>query len=626
MPDTFARMRQLTGSTTEWAANDLVIGYGEVAVELTPSGDAKLKVGDGVRRFSALPYASSQAASVAWDNITGRPTTFPPSTHTHTLQQVTGLVDSGGKLSLTIMPQSIMEKMDWRGLHTPTLALEYPVSPSAGDTWGIAGPAYTFTTGPLAGKTVSDGSGIVFDNSTWFRFGGGAGVNPADFVQQTDLVTSTTGPPQAGKVPKLNTSGRLDPSFINVPGQLNFRGTVNITAPPPVGVNQGDYWLVGIGGVAHSGWTGIAGQTLAVNDQVIWNGVQWVYTHTAGAASGFVPIDGSAPMTGPLSLSVNASPAAAHAVRFDRMTSAIAAIPSAVAQLGYTPLAPLNNLNDVANVGTARANLGLGTAATSPTSAFLATSSNLADVPDKSVARGNLGLGTAATASTAAFLATPSNLADVPDKAAARANLGVPDLSDIILKSIVDAAGDLIVATGDNTPARFAKGAAGQLLRSTSTGLEWASGPGSIAFLAHLAATAGLPGNSVATTIICPTIIYNIGGAYNGTTGVFTVPAGGAGLYQVNTKAVVATDSGSTSIDFALQHTIASPASTKRYGCLAATFASFTDYSLSIVLNLAVGDSIGIFASNPSTTSAGHVYAFGNVSQALTTLSAIKIA
>lgn len=544
MPDTFARMRQLAGTTVEWAANDLVIGYGEIAVELLSDGGARVKIGDGARRYSALPYASAQAATVAWENITGRPTTFPPSTHSHPTTQVTGLVDAGGKLSLNLFPQSIIEKMDWRGAHTPTAGAEYPASPAAGDTWGIAGPAYTFTGGSLAGKTVGEGSAIVFDNNTWWLMGGGPGVNPTDFVARTDLVTTTTGPPQAGKVPQLNTSGRLDPSFINVPGQLNFRGTVNITQPPPVGVNTGDYWLVGVAGVAHSGWTGIAGQTLAVNDMVIWNGVIWTYTRSPGAASGFVPIDGSAPMTGPLSLSTNASPVAAHAVRKDYLDTRIAAIPSAIAQLGFTPLNPANNLSELTNKATARANLQLGTAATAPATQFLATASNLSDVPDKSTARTNLGLGGAAVRADTFFLQSAQNLADVPDKALARSNLGVPDLSDIILKSIVDAAGDLIIGTGDNAVARMARGPNRATLRSTTAGLQW-DPIDAWSMQARGNFTMGNNWTSVVRPDTSPNISWDTDGLITDlNTGVVTFKR--AGLYQINAGIFVQLTSGSS--------------------------------------------------------------------------------
>lgn len=59
MTTDYKRMRQLTGVASAWAANDLVIGSGEVAFEQEPDGTVQLKVGDGTRRFSQLPVFPS---------------------------------------------------------------------------------------------------------------------------------------------------------------------------------------------------------------------------------------------------------------------------------------------------------------------------------------------------------------------------------------------------------------------------------------------------------------------------------------------------------------------------------------------------------------------------------------
>lgn len=78
MTDYFARQRQLTGTTAEWAANDLVIGLGELAIEIVSPGVARLKMGDGARNYSALPYydpASGSYVLKAGDTMTGTLTT-----------------------------------------------------------------------------------------------------------------------------------------------------------------------------------------------------------------------------------------------------------------------------------------------------------------------------------------------------------------------------------------------------------------------------------------------------------------------------------------------------------------------------------------------------------------------
>jgi hypothetical protein len=54
----------------------------------------KSKYGDGTTAWNSLPYTvatSAGGSSVAWNDVTGKPTTFTPSTHTHPISQVTDL-------------------------------------------------------------------------------------------------------------------------------------------------------------------------------------------------------------------------------------------------------------------------------------------------------------------------------------------------------------------------------------------------------------------------------------------------------------------------------------------------------------------------------------------------------
>jgi hypothetical protein len=81
-------------------------------------------------------------------------------------------------------------------------------------------------------------------------------------------------------------------------------------------------------------------------------------------------------------------------------TNAIAAGATAANNIGA--LAEANNLSDLVSASTARTNLGLGSAATQSTSAFLQPGNNLSDVASAATARTNLGLGTAAVKAASA--------------------------------------------------------------------------------------------------------------------------------------------------------------------------------------------------------------------------------
>ncbi len=80
--------------------------------------------------------------------------------------------------------------------------------------------------------------------------------------------------------------------------------------------------------------------------------------------------------------------AAATLLKKMTFTSLIAAVTSG---LGGTLLAVANNLSDLASASAARANLGLGTAATLASSALFQVANNLSEVANAANARANLG-------------------------------------------------------------------------------------------------------------------------------------------------------------------------------------------------------------------------------------------
>jgi hypothetical protein len=59
MADIHARMRQLILSAADWTATDPVLGLGEIGLEAAAGAVTKAKVGDGVKKWSALPTWST---------------------------------------------------------------------------------------------------------------------------------------------------------------------------------------------------------------------------------------------------------------------------------------------------------------------------------------------------------------------------------------------------------------------------------------------------------------------------------------------------------------------------------------------------------------------------------------
>ena len=78
-----------------------------------------------------------------------------------------------------------------------------------------------------------------------------------------------------------------------------------------------------------------------------------------------------------------------------------------------TPIAVSNGGTGSANASDARSALGLGTASTQATSAFLQPSNNLSDVAAASTARTNLGLGTIATQASNSIAVTGGTMSGV---------------------------------------------------------------------------------------------------------------------------------------------------------------------------------------------------------------------
>lgn len=81
------KIREAYDTEANWIKYNPVLLSGQLAYSSDKYG--KYKVGNGASRWSQLQYAT-----LGWGDITEKPSTFSPSTHTHPVSQVTGLTPS----------------------------------------------------------------------------------------------------------------------------------------------------------------------------------------------------------------------------------------------------------------------------------------------------------------------------------------------------------------------------------------------------------------------------------------------------------------------------------------------------------------------------------------------------
>lgn len=225
-------------------------------------------------------------------------------------------------------------------------------------------------------------------------------------------------------------------------GGLTYKGTFNATAGTPDISNalQGDLYVIDVAGT-------IYGQTWAINDHLLVNAdMGGVISNSKidkvdntsdtalqiannlsdlnnastartnlGLGTAAVEDTGTAVGDMPILVDIGGGVAGFSAVDGSNLTGITASGSLLVA----------NNLSDLNNVTTARTNLGLGSAATTASTDYLAVSNNLSDLNNVTTARSNLGLGTAATTASTDYLAVSNNLSDLNNTTTARTNLGL---------------------------------------------------------------------------------------------------------------------------------------------------------------------------------------------------------
>lgn len=239
MATEFARFQMLFGTTAEWSANSSFVALvGEFMVDTDTN---QVKIGDGVSTYAALPFVGS-----------GLGVNFATSAE----------VLAGLLTNVAVAPD--------------TLLANYPQKAAGANPQSISADWSLNASNTLAGRTT-----ITLQPRT-----GASGVNdamPRSYVDGLFSGAISAGAGDAGKAPILDSSGKLDTSFIPTENLPGYRGLFNpVTGSPalqdtsgggvtPVAIS-GDYFIAEDSGFYNFA-TGTPGAGTTVNEgaQVIFN-------------------------------------------------------------------------------------------------------------------------------------------------------------------------------------------------------------------------------------------------------------------------------------------------------------------------------------------------------------------
>lgn len=433
MTTTYARMRQVIGSTATWAANNIVLGAGELGIEEVSSSEYRIKVGDGSRAWSALPYASTSSTTINAATQAALDAKLALSGGTMT-----------GALILAADAAADLGAATKQQVDAVSSALTTAIAgvlPLAGGTMTgainlAADPASSLQ--PATKQYVDTADALKLNKAGDTMTGALtlAGAPTSDLHAATKLYVDSGGyqtsvggsATYAGKVVKLNSTGLIDTSMI--PVGASYLGTVNLTLSYALAgtYTPGDYFAVSASGTVDSSWnthlngspsTCGAGQYIIYNVNTKWDLVG--DTTSSSAISGKLDKSGGT-MTGALVLDADPATALEAATKQyvdtmlplagGTMTGAIvlAADPAAALQpatkqyvdaADALSLAKASNLSDLASAATARTNLG---ATTVGAAVFTAT--------DAAAARTAIGAGTSSTLDETTAAQFRNNTAD----------------------------------------------------------------------------------------------------------------------------------------------------------------------------------------------------------------------
>jgi len=386
-------MRQIVGSTADWAANDIVLGSGEIGIERVSGSDVRIKVGDGSTVYSLLPYASASSTTINSATQTALDAKVAKAGDT-----MTGLLILSGDpvADLGAATKQYVDAIE----DTLTTSINGKLSTSGGTLTG----SLTLDDDPSSDlhaatkQYVDDAAGAKVDlgGDTMTGFlvlhadpSSAMHAVTKQYVDSGSWATVVGGSAAyASKGVRTNAAGFIDSSLLPITG--SYQGAVDVTDTYalPGGYNVGDYFAVSISGTIDASWnsyitgspsTAASGQFLIYNsagdfdlvgDDVSSTAIDGKLDKSGGTMTGFIVLhaDPDAAMKAATKQYVDTMlPKAGGTMTGDLTLSGAPSSGLHAATKTYVDTADAlaalkaNNLSDLASASTARTNLGATT-------------------------------------------------------------------------------------------------------------------------------------------------------------------------------------------------------------------------------------------------------------------------
>lgn len=195
------KLKEAYDTEANWKTVDPVLLAGQLAFSSDKNG--RYKIGDGIKNWMQLPYNT-----LDWSGISGKPSTFNPTAHNHTISQITDIKNASVKYATSSGSATNATTATKLGTVTKGSATQ-PVYLNAG-----VPTACTYT----LGKSVPSNA-VFTDTNTWI---------PLKGATSTDAGTAGYAPaPSAGAA---NRYLRSDGTWSVPPDTNTTYGVVSTTA------------------------------------------------------------------------------------------------------------------------------------------------------------------------------------------------------------------------------------------------------------------------------------------------------------------------------------------------------------------------------------------------------------